>query len=96
MNFEFGYDAQGIENLLEEIRGYVILKAGKDAVEQLSIIYGACDKNWVGESEVKFKNRLKTDAENFKEALRRLYNAFEIEIANAGSSFQQFDKNLFE
>jgi uncharacterized protein YukE len=96
MDFQFGFDANGIEKLLEEIRGKVITNAANDAVNKLNIITKACDANWQGQSREDFKVQLGKDAEQFKNALTTLYNAFEKEIANAGFNFDNFDKNLFK
>ena len=96
MDFQYGFDAQGIENLLEEIKGKVIDNAAKDAVDRLDIINKACDANWQGQSREDFKTQLGKDARKFQSALTTLYNAFEREIANAGFNFDKFDKNLFK
>jgi hypothetical protein len=96
IEFEYGYDAQGIENLLTEIKGCVLTKAGGHAVEKLSIIKKACENNWKGESKDDFLVHLQKDAERFQAALSELYTAFEKEIANAGFNFSKFDQNLFK
>ena len=96
MDFQYGFDAQGIENLLNEVKGQVITKAAGHATEKLTIINTACDKNWQGQSREDFKVQLKKDAQKFASSLNNLYSAFEREIANAGFNFDKFDKNLFK
>lgn len=93
--FEYGFDSQGVENLLAEIRGVVITQAADDAIKELSQIKTACNENWQGESREVFLKRLEEDANAFSNSLKELYNAFEKEIMNAAFNFNNFDKNLF-
>lgn len=95
MDFQYGFDAQGIEQLLADVKGQVITKAAEHATEKLTIIQTACNANWQGQSKEDFLTQLNNDATEFASALKSLYNAFEREIANAGFNFNNFDQNLF-
>jgi len=95
MEYQYGFDAQGIENLLDEVRGYVIQNAATHA-KDISVIKSACDANWEGQSKDDFLVQLQNDANTFASRLTTLYNAFEREVANAGANFSNFDKNLFK
>ena len=96
LDFEYGFDAQGIENLLAEIKGCVITQAAGHATSELSIIRNRCDQIWEGQSKETFLAQLSKDAYKFSDALTSLYAAFEKEIVNAGFNFDNFDKNLFK
>lgn len=96
LNFEYGFDAQGIENLLSEVKGCVIKTAAGHARSDVSKIKSTCAQIWQGQSRDDFCALLEKDAENFAKALETLYAAFEKEIVNAGFNFSDFDKNLFK
>ena len=96
LNFEYGFDAQGIENLLGEVKGCVIKNAANHARNDVSKIKTTCSQIWQGQSRDDFCNLLQQDANKFATALETLYTAFEKEIVNAGFNFDKFDKNLFK
>ena len=47
MDFQYGFDANGIEKLLEEIRGKVITNAANDAVNKLKKVYNIINTEYV-------------------------------------------------
>ena len=96
LNFEYGFDAQGIENLLAEVKGCVIKSAAGHARSEVSKIKTTCTQIWQGQSRDDFCALLEKDANQFATALETLYVAFEKEIVNAGFNFDNFDKNLFK
>ena len=95
-DYTFGYSAKGIDTLISEVNSIVMNGAADMAVDNVSDIKKVCKEYWDGKARDNFVANFEKDAKLFKTNLKKLKDAFEDEIQNAGRSFQNFDKNLID
>ena len=95
-DYDYGYNAKGIDTLVAEVNSIVMNGAANMAVDKVKDIKSVCNQYWDGQAKENFVSNFEKDAKLFKTNLKKLKEAFEDEIQNAGRSFQDFDKNLIE
>ena len=96
LDYVYGYNANGIDRLIKEVNSIVMNGAADNAVDNVSDVKKVCKEYWDGTARDNFVSNLEKDAKLFKTNLKKLKDAFEDEIQNAGRSFQNFDKNLID
>ena len=96
LDYMYGYNANGIDRLIKEVNSIVMNGAADNAVDNVSDVKKVCKEYWDGKARDNFVSNLEKDAKLFKTNLKKLKDAFEDEIQNAGRSFQNFDKNLID
>ena len=89
----YGVSKQGVENLLEAIRGELITKVAEQCTD-IKEIETSCRENWHGTSCDRFLENLKKDTEVLKESLNTLYVALANEVNAASRAILDFDQNL--
>lgn len=94
-DLNYGFDANGVEKYLEEIKGIVLTKAA-EKVKNISDIEKACNANWEGRAKEEFLENLKTDAEHVSEQYQNLYNTLVSEIQSVQASMANKDEALIE
>lgn len=95
-DYDYGYNAKGIDTLISEVNSIVMNGAADMAVDNVDDVKQVCKEYWDGKARDNFVSNFEKDAKLFKRNLKKLKDAFEDEIQNAGRNFQNFDKNLID
>ena len=93
--FNFGYDADGVNVYLENIRSIVLTEAAA-ALDDTSAIEKVCKEHWVGVDRDNFLNNLQTYKEHVKEQFETLYSVLTTEIEQAQAVMGQKDYNMID
>lgn len=88
-----GFDANGINEYLEQIKAIVLTEA-IDALKDTSEIKKAVEANWNGKSASDFLIQLNKSVNHVAEQYESLYQILTREITNIGRKMTGFDNNL--
>lgn len=91
---KYGFDSQGIESYLQELKA-IVLEQAAERIKDISIIEKTCNENWEGEAKERYVEQLKKSANHTAEQLENLYTILVSEITAIQNSMDSFDKNLF-
>ena len=94
-DFEFGYDVNGVDEYIENIKSIVLTEAA-NALDDTTTIEKACNEHWEGQAKENFLKNLKTDKDHVKEQFNTLYNVLVTEIEQAQEAMGQKDYNLID
>lgn len=92
-DFNYGYDADGVGQYLENIHSDYLQKA-KDAVEDISQIQQCCEQEWEGKSRENFVANLQKDSAHVGEQMDALYNVLVNEINSLQAAMSNKDEEL--
>ena len=93
--FNFGYDADGVNVYLENIRSIVLTEAAA-ALDDTSAIEKVCKEHWEGVARDNFLKNLQTDKEHVKEQFETLYSVLTTEIEQAQAVMGHKDYNMID
>lgn len=93
--FEYGYDASGVEQYLEDIKSNYLDKA-KEAVNDISAIQTCCENEWEGKARDNFVTNLTKDAAHVGEQFDTLYMVLVGEINSLKNAMANKDEELIE
>lgn len=94
-DFEYGYDQEGMNQYLEQIKSTELQNA-KDAVEDISSIKTVCENEWEGKARENFVANLEQDAKHVSEQFTALYQILESEINSAQAAMANKDEELIQ
>lgn len=94
-DFEYGYEASGVQAYLDEIHADCIVEA-QTAVEDTSSIETILDNEWEGKARDNFKQNLKNDAKHVSEQFDALYTVLTQEINSLQAAMANKDEELIE
>lgn len=94
-DFNFGYDADGVNVYLENIRSIVLTEAAA-ALDDTSAIEKVCKEHWEGVARDNFLKNLKTDKDHVKEQFETLYSVLTTEIEQAQEAMDKKDYNMID
>lgn len=92
---EFGYNANAIDNYLEQIHSDAFLKA-KQALDDLSGITSAAEASWEGEARQKWLDNLAADKDHVVDQLNALYRNLQNEVISLGEAMHQKDQTMIQ
>ncbi len=90
----FGMDTTAAANYIEDIKTNVLTKAGDQLVQNVNDLQTSVEAAWVGESEQKFMEAIKADAEAIKNKLVLLTNELTKTFNEARGHINEFDNKL--
>ena len=91
-----GYDTQGVENMLREIKTKVIIEAAEEMKTSVNALTEAIDNIWVGASADQFKENIQNDVTKISNKLEESYNMLEKKIWDIVSSMVEADQNIIK
>ncbi|MBR3236445.1 hypothetical protein IKF92_02075 [Candidatus Saccharibacteria bacterium] len=91
-----GYDTQGVDDMLREIKTKVILEAAEEMKTSVNSLNEAIDSIWVGTSADQFKQNMQSDVTKISRKLEESYNVLESRIWGIVSSMSEADQNLIK
>lgn len=92
-DLQYGFDSQGVETYLKEIKSIVLTKAA-DALDSISGIKSVCEKNWEGKARDDFIVNLEKDKDHVKTQFQELYKVLEGEIEQVEQAMANKDRTL--
>lgn len=94
-DFEYGFEASGVEQYLSDIKSEYLDKA-KDRVEDISGIQTCCENEWEGKARDNFISNLQKDSEHVGEQFDALYSILCSEIGSLQAAMANKDEALIE
>lgn len=91
-----GYDTQGVDDMLREIKTKVIVEAAEEMKTSVNALNEAIDNVWVGASADQFKENMQSDVAKISAKLEESYNTLENRIWGIVSSMVEADQNLIK
>ena len=94
-NMQYGYDAAGVSNYLDEIKSIVLTEAS-DTVKDISKIKTVCETEWEGKAREQFLINLQKDANHVADQYNTLYNILISEINSVQAAMANKDESLIK
>lgn len=97
LNFEnstFGYDAEGLQHLINEINVNCIANTISAMRTGLNTINTSVDQAWVGQSANKFKESVQEDADRIIAALEEAGDAVVSGLQSSGGGMIDVDQSI--
>lgn len=94
-DLEYGYDAAGMEQYLNEIKAEYLDRA-KDAVNDIQDITNVCQNEWEGRARDNFIANLTSDAQHVGEQFDALYVVLVQEINSLQAAMANKDEELIQ
>ena len=91
-----GYDAEGIAELMNQIKAEVIEQAQNKLKESEATLDEALDAIWAGKSEETFKSNMHEDVLVVCDALDKAYDTLYAEVYKAGAAMGNVDAELVQ
>lgn len=92
---EYGFDAAGVDEYLENIKAIVLTKAA-EALDKTDGIESVCNEKWEGKARDAFLENMEKDKDHVKEQFRQLYNVLCTEISNVQQVMADKDQVLID
>ena len=89
-----GYDTQGVDDMLREIKTKVIIEAAEAMRSGTNSLCQSIDSIWVGASADQFKENMQSDITKISQQLEDSYYTLENRIWQIVSSMSEADQNL--
>lgn len=89
-----GFDANGIEEALNNINAKVITETCNQMDTEMSTLHEAVDEAWQGNAAEQFKKNMETDKKTVQDALNEAYDSLKVELKNIMDSMAEADENL--
>ncbi len=94
---DYGYDKNGLDEALNNIKVQVIEEASKEISDGIDNIINSVEEYWVGAGAEMFKNNLLTDKDYITKRLNAVYEEKLVANFNAFlKDMQENDQNLVE
>lgn len=94
-DLQYGYDSQGVDTYLKEIKSIVLTQAA-DALDSTSGIKSVCESNWEGKARDDFLANLEKDKIHVKSQFHDLYTILEGEIEQIEQAMANKDQTLID
>lgn len=95
-NATVGYDANGIEQLLNNINTNVVEESHNKLGGGLNDLETTIEEIWRGESSTIFRNNMRDDVQKVEEAIDQVYDVLRGEISQIVEAMTQVDQNLIK
>lgn len=92
-DFQYGYDAAGLDAYLEEIKTGALVKA-QDAVMNTGEIVSTCEAEWEGKARENFVTNLEKDAQHVSDQFESLFNVLSAEVKATQAAMANKDEEL--
>lgn len=92
---EYGFDSNGIESYLDEIKASV-LETAKNDVLDISSIKNVCDAEWTGIAKDNFLQNLEKDTRHVAEQYDELFNVLTSEVNSIAAAMANKDEKLID
>ena len=93
--FAYGFDANGVDQYLDNIKADYLLKA-KEALSDIDVIKNICENNWEGQSRDAFLFNLRADEKHVENQLDILYDILVKEVNAIKDAMAEKDATLIE
>lgn len=94
-DMKYGYDSNGLQEYLDNIKSEYLTKAA-DAVMDYSSIVSSCENEWEGQARDNFVENLKKDAQHVADQYQALYEALCSEFSSLASAMANKDEELIK
>lgn len=94
-DFKYGYDSNGLDTYLKEIKSEYLDKA-KEALLDISEIKTCCENEWEGKARDAFIYNLGIDSEHVADQFDTLYGILVKEISSINAAMANKDEVLIE
>ena len=92
-SFEYGYDREGVNKYIEDIKATALQEASK-ALQNISAIKNCCDENWRGKAKDNFVSNLEQDSNYVAVQFFKLYSNLVSEIESVNAAMANKDEEL--